>query len=183
MTIKSFLSPSFKILSTFSIGLLLVLNIAVIVFSDWDLFLFAFISFIGYTLYYLCILIAYGRIFKFDESGCTVFLGKRYKKHYSWDIIIPTYYPSISTPCKSFHIASLGLGKFDKVVFLKRKKETNNQQYRLNHYALTNPFGIFICFSEKGQEDFWSNIYTAERSEFLEKLDQWGINVQYRNNK
>ena len=77
MEIKSFLHPQIIVLGACTIIYLLVFNILVVLFSDWHLFLFAFISLLLFFLYYLYIIIAYGRTFIFDEKGCTVTLGKK----------------------------------------------------------------------------------------------------------
>ena len=175
MEIKSFLHPQIIVLGACTIIYLLVFNILVVLFSDWHLFLFAFISLLLFSLYYLYIIIAYGRTFIFDEKGCTVTLGKKYRKHYSWDVLIPIYYPGRDS--KQLRDVHIGVGGFDKIVFFKKKNRNNNQTTNITF----NHFNIFVCFSNAQKEDFWSNIYVADRAKFISELNKWKVNVQQNN--
>lgn len=186
MEIKAKLSPNITILSKFSTVLILFFNFLVILCAEWDLLSFSVLFFLLSATYSIRLWFTYGRIFVFDKSGCTVTFKGIYKKHYTWDDLTPIYYKNQKAICKHKAIynkkttySSTDFRPRNTIVFFLKNNPLKKWGWIGSYDTLFNPFSIFVCFSDFDHDREATKIYIAPHDEFLEKLNTWGVDIQY----
>ena len=141
-------------------------------FLPWGFYIGLFVIL---WLYSIISTVAYGKTLLFDENGCTVSFGK-YKKIYSWKDFEYIRYYDYSKP--KFRSEGLVGG----IVF--SKKPINLKRMTLNSYYGFHPFSfVYVTFinEKRSQLQTYRDAYTAPKEEFVNKLKEWGVEVQYSN--
>ncbi len=130
----------------------------------------ALIAFLLIFLPVLVILIAHGRTFEFSELGCTVsFLW--FKKTYKWSDIVVKAYMS----CENVH---------DKMLYYKfaavfsARHISNPITLHPGNYAFLHPWSFIYVYLIDADDPKREGVsYEADRSEFLSKLEEWGVTL------
>lgn len=131
----------------------------------------------------VCLWIAYSRTFLFDETGCTVSLGK-YKKHYSWAKL---RFVELRD-CRNTFYFNRTENKPEEIMVFSQNPIKFPRWIDISYYAIFfHPLScIFVGFYTYPQENSTilgksfegEKIYIAPKKELLQKLSEWGVKVE-----
>ena len=127
--------------------------------------------------------VLYGRIFVFDETGCTVILGK-YKKHYAWSQL---KYIQLRSCRNTFYPSRTEKKPDERMLFsTKPIKVPRSMDFLVYSMYFAPMSGIFVGFYThprnvsmfRGKPFEGEKIYIAPKEEFLQKLKEWGVEYE-----
>jgi len=133
--------------------------------------------FIVLTVFLFCIsvhlCVFYGRTFLFDETGCTVILGK-YKKHYAWSQL---KYVQLRDCRNTFYYSRTEVRPEERMIFSTKPLKFPRFIDVLSDAFWFHPLScIFVGFYVYPQDTTaGGRVYIAPRKEFFQKLREWGV--------
>ena len=141
-------------------------------------FLIVFMSLI--CIYYIFGIVDLGRTVELTRKGCIIsfFIIKCF---YSWN---EYQVKKIERYSKNSNLSSPVTGYDEGAVFSKVPVKRPKRYRPANEKSFLTPYvfsTVWICFRNEKSKDknkYWNGFYEVDKEEFLQKMDEWGIELE-----